>query len=127
MIEADDVIIHFLRFRMGDENRVEGDALSAIFRKDLIIDHCSFRWGMDEVLTVRDNENPTVHWCIIFGSLHRSSHHKGPHGYGGILWRERGFFPLITSLRITLAAIRDSTAAAITVSHSASLLIFATM
>ncbi|MDZ7721618.1 MAG: pectate lyase [candidate division KSB1 bacterium] len=83
-INADNVIVRYLRFRPGDEKQKEGDALSAIFQKDIMIDHCSFSWGNDEVATVRDNVNATMQWCMISESLHHSSHHKGDHGYGGI-------------------------------------------
>lgn len=69
--------------------KVEEDALSVFFQKDIIIDQCSFSWGVDEVLTVRDNENTTVQWCIISESLYHSFHHKGDHGYSGI-WGGKG-------------------------------------
>jgi hypothetical protein len=84
IIEADNIIIRYIRVRLGDVNKLAEDACSAYFRKDLIIDHCSFSWGIDEVLTIRDNENSTVQWCIISESLNDSYHPKGEHGYGGI-------------------------------------------
>ncbi len=84
IIGADEVILRFLRIRLGDEKEVEGDGLSAMFQKNIIIDHCSISWGTDETATVRDNVHSTVQWCIISESLNRSCHHKGPHGYGGI-------------------------------------------
>jgi hypothetical protein len=84
IIDADNVILRFLRIRLGDVHRLQADALSAIFHRDIMIDHCSFSWGIDEVATVRDNINSTMQWCIISESLCHSYHSKGDHGYGGI-------------------------------------------
>ncbi|GAB4378754.1 MAG: pectate lyase [Calditrichia bacterium] len=89
IVDADNVIIRFLRIRLGDIHELQADALSVLFRKDIMIDHCSLSWGIDEVASLWDDENSTLQWCIISESLNRSYHSKGAHGYGGI-WGGKG-------------------------------------
>ena len=58
-IEADNVIVRYIRFRLGDLNRIADDAITAIGQEDIIIDHCSMSWGIDEVASFYDNTRTT--------------------------------------------------------------------
>ena len=98
-ISGDNVIIRYMRFRMGDRFQDKGkiaggghdDALSSSRRKNIIIDHCSLSWSTDEVLSIYSGDSSTIQWNIIAEPLNYSYHfEKGDkdfeeHAYGGIM------------------------------------------
>jgi pectate lyase len=95
---GDNIIVRFLRFRMGDKyqdkGKVDGsgsdDAFGGTRRSHIIIDHCSISWSTDECLTVYGGDSTTLQWNIISEPLNYSYHFETGdtdferHGYGGI-------------------------------------------
>ena len=96
---GDNIIIRYLRFRMGDKYQsqagmVDGsggdDAFGAVRRKNIIIDHCSMSWSTDEVFSVYAGDSTTLQWNLISEPLNYSYHFETGdkdyehHGFGGI-------------------------------------------
>ena len=78
-------VVRFIRSRLGAERLTkENDAIYQYRVSALLLDHCSFSWGIDETATFYNNNNFTMQWCSVSEALTNSIHGKGSHGYGGI-------------------------------------------
>ncbi|GIX50509.1 MAG: hypothetical protein KatS3mg132_703 [Limisphaera sp.] len=84
--DARDVVVRYLRIRPGDmDPTFEGDAVSVLRATNVVLDHLSASWSVDECLSVTHSTQVTVQNCWITESLNISQHDKGAHGYGSLL------------------------------------------
>jgi pectate lyase len=97
-VKANNVIVRFVRFRMGDKNQNQGfvdgaggdDAFGGTRNNHLVVDHCSMSWSTDEAFSVYEGDSTTLQWNLIAEPLNYSYHYeKGDtdferHGFGGI-------------------------------------------
>ena len=86
IVATHDVVVRYLRSRLGDVSAQEADSITlASGAHDVILDHCSATWSIDESLSLAGNvSNVTVQWCLIAEGLNHSKHSKGAHGYGSL-------------------------------------------
>lgn len=98
IVDAGDVVIRYLRSRLGDVSGVQDDAIWVRGGRRIILDHVSTSWSVDETLSVSDRYTDersgpfdvTVQWSIIAESLNASGHDKGSHGFGTLTRGGRG-------------------------------------
>ena len=87
-----DVIVRYIHCRAGDTNcpSFQGDAFDVDTAQNVIADHVSASWSIDEALSVTTSTNITIQWCMITEPLLSSCHVKGAHGYGSLLRYGKG-------------------------------------
>ncbi len=105
-VNTHEVIIQHMRFRVGSHRiadganpetldafdiwgRGHGESMNVMPRTayNIIIDHSSFSWGVDENFSFAYNpKNITVQWSIISEGLSRAGHPKGEHSKGMLVW-----------------------------------------
>lgn len=79
--DAHDVVVRYLRLRLGDENKAKGahggdDTWNTDDIDRVIVDHCSLSWAIDGTHDLRRGGNFTLQWCIISEALNHSLHSK---------------------------------------------------
>jgi hypothetical protein len=80
---ASNSICRYLRVRLGATANAGNDASGLANGSDIILDHMSFSWGMDEVFSINWDgkglapDNITVQNSIIGQGLHRENHSAG--------------------------------------------------
>ena len=100
-INTHDIVIQHIRVRPGDAGEArrsgwspDGMTTSGGNAYNIIVDHCSFSWAVDENLSAsgRRTEGPdatshniTFSNNIIAEGLNNSSHEKGPHSKGTLI------------------------------------------
>jgi len=71
-----DVIIRYLRFRIGDAAQKAMDGCGLGSCDDCIIDHCSISWSSDEGHSSRGAKNITFQRNIVAEALHHGPHYR---------------------------------------------------
>lgn len=105
-ISTSDVLVQHLRVRPGDDpegqNPENRDALKVENPgsiKNIVVDHCSFAWAIDETASLWQGwDDVTLSNNIFAEALNDSLHPKGRHGYGILFGPHNGKVAFIGNL-----------------------------
>lgn len=97
-IAADDVVVRFIRSRLGDQSHAVSDAIWVANGRRIILDHVSASWATDEALSVASTYtrpgdrmgDVTVQWSIISETICGPTNPQGPHCYGSLVTGSHG-------------------------------------
>lgn len=74
-LNCSDVVIRYMRFRMGSD-KSQDDAMYLEDCQNMMIDHCSYSWAGDEILSIKSkkyedqkSKNITVQWSVMSEGL----------------------------------------------------------
>lgn len=93
-VNTHNIVVRYIRSRAGDNtdynsgiNPDNRDCFEIQNQStppyNVIFDHCSASWGIDETMsTWYPCKDITIQWCILAEGLQNSLHTKGPHGKG---------------------------------------------
>lgn len=84
------IIVRHIRFRAGDLPKSSMSPLGVENVKNIVLDHCSIGWSMEENLTLYDCDYTTTQWCIFAEGLYDSRNSKGNRAYGAQWGGEHG-------------------------------------
>ena len=68
---SDNIIVRYMRFRMGHKGSSGKDCAGIANGQNMIFDHCSFAWGLDETFSINPDgkgttpQNITLQNCIV--------------------------------------------------------------
>ncbi|MFO1095158.1 MAG: hypothetical protein U0992_17900 [Planctomycetaceae bacterium] len=80
--KASHIIVRYLRFRLGDENKPRPSGPDCLNTDDVVhilFDHITATWGIDGNHDLRRGGNFTLQWSIYAEALNHSLHEKGSH------------------------------------------------
>jgi hypothetical protein len=104
-IETHDVIIRHLKIRPGDDegtNPTDRDALFIYKDRNchnIILDHVSFTWAIDENVSFSTGSNNlTMQNCIVAEALSHSLHEEGEHSKGLLMLNKLDNISIINNL-----------------------------
>jgi pectate lyase len=125
LVKASDVLVQHIRVRPGDDaageppsNRdalkIEAPETAPI--SNIVIDHCTFSWSVDEVASAWQYWNNISLLNNIFAEpLHQSIHPEGNHGFGVLIGPVNGNATLAGNLFTDMQSRNPMTAATRTV------------
>ena len=68
---ANNIIVRYMRFRMGHRGSKDKDCAGLANGANMIFDHCSFAWGLDETFSINPDgrgttpQNITLQHCVV--------------------------------------------------------------